>query len=236
MLRNITKYLLATLLTIFIAERSATCQETNRIPKDTVTIVSDTTSESIDTTLSIYKHSPAKAAFLSAVVPGLGQIYNGKGLFWRLPILYAGIATEVYVISFMNKEYQLYHSAYVNYTNYINDLNGNYNSYAAGNYARAISILSGVVPPYDIQEGASSIPYIISGLKGLNDYYKQYLDLNVIIMAGIYFLNIIDATVTAYFFDYNISDDLSLRIRPTLLDNSLSAFGTFGLKLSFNLH
>jgi hypothetical protein len=55
-------------------------------------------------------------------------------------------------------------------------------------------------------------------------------------MAGIYFLSIIDATVQAYFFDYNVSDDISLNISPTLLNNSISNIGTFGVKLSFNLH
>jgi hypothetical protein len=198
-----------------------------------------------DTTSTLFKHSPAKAAFLSAVVPGLGQIYNGKGLFWKLPILYAGIAVETYVISYMNNNYQMNHSAYVNYSNYIKNLNGNPNLYSS---AVAVKLLSQVVHSgefllHDVQTSTLYGGYsnfgstsIISDLKSANDFYKQYLDLNVIIMAGIYFLNIIEATVTAYFFEYNMSDDLSLRISPTILNNSISNIGTFGVKLSFNLH
>jgi len=56
-------------------------------------------------------HSPLKATMLSAVLPGLGQIYNGRA--WKVPILYAGFAGVVYAFNFNNKGYQTYRSAWV---------------------------------------------------------------------------------------------------------------------------
>jgi hypothetical protein len=162
-----TKYLFAVLITIFFTKGLVPCQEVSTLPKDTVTVESDTANTINDTTSIIYRHNPARAAFLSAVVPGLGQIYNGKGLLWRLPILYAGIGFEIGFISYMNNQYQLNHTAYVNYTNYISGLNGNLNAYST---SIASKKLSGVIPASFIESnGTFAITPIISGLKSIND-------------------------------------------------------------------
>lgn len=47
---------------------------------------------------------PKKATILSAIVPGAGQVYNGKA--WKVPILYGGFATNIYFIDFNNSRYQ----------------------------------------------------------------------------------------------------------------------------------
>lgn len=59
-----------------------------------------------------YSHlpkNPRKAVLLSAIVPGAGQIYNGKA--WKVPILYAGIMTDIYFINFNNRRYQVFREA-----------------------------------------------------------------------------------------------------------------------------
>ena len=53
--------------------------------------------------------NPRKAVMLSAIVPGAGQIYNGKA--WKAPILYGGIMADVYFIGFNNKRYQTFRTA-----------------------------------------------------------------------------------------------------------------------------
>ncbi len=53
---------------------------------------------------------PAKAAFYSAVVPGLGQIYNKR--YWKVPIVYGAIGTSLYFYSDSNKKYKDYRDAY----------------------------------------------------------------------------------------------------------------------------
>ncbi len=54
--------------------------------------------------------APSKAAFYSAIFPGLGQVYNKK--YWKLPIVYGAIGTGVYAYAWNNKKYHEYRDAY----------------------------------------------------------------------------------------------------------------------------
>ncbi len=54
--------------------------------------------------------APSKAAFYSAVFPGLGQVYNKK--FWKLPLVYGALGTTIYFYMSNNKKYHLYRDAY----------------------------------------------------------------------------------------------------------------------------
>ncbi len=54
--------------------------------------------------------APSKAAFYSAVLPGLGQGFNKK--YWKIPIVYAAIGTSVYSYDFNQKKYWDYRNAY----------------------------------------------------------------------------------------------------------------------------
>ncbi len=54
--------------------------------------------------------SPARSAFYSAVLPGLGQAYNKK--YWKIPIVYAGLGIGIYFYIDNNKEYNRYRDAY----------------------------------------------------------------------------------------------------------------------------
>jgi len=55
---------------------------------------------------------PAKAAFYSAVLPGLGQIYNKK--YWKLPLVYGAIGTSAYLYIDNQKNYNIYRDEYKN--------------------------------------------------------------------------------------------------------------------------
>lgn len=54
--------------------------------------------------------APAKAAFYSAVVPGLGQVYNKR--YWKIPIIYAGMAAGVYFYKQQDDDYNRFRDAY----------------------------------------------------------------------------------------------------------------------------
>ena len=69
--------------------------------KDTVLVVKDTSKlQEIDPL------TPAKAAFYSAILPGLGQAYNKK--YWKIPLVYGAIGTSLYFYIDNNKKYHDY--------------------------------------------------------------------------------------------------------------------------------
>ncbi|WP_040279079.1 DUF5683 domain-containing protein [Psychroserpens damuponensis] len=83
----------------------------------------DKTTDEVDTNLMVVQDSistkkrapldvlaPSKAAFYSAVLPGLGQAYNKK--YWKIPLVYAAIGIPVYLYIQNDKDLDLYRDAY----------------------------------------------------------------------------------------------------------------------------
>lgn len=140
-----------------------------------------------DDSLMLKKHSPRKATIFSAVLPGLGQIYNHK--YWKLPIIYAGFGVMEYFIYTNTDNYLDYRSAY------IESKNGNLN----GNYAELVN------------------KYSQEDLLNYAEYYHRNLEISILITALWYVLNIIDATVDAHLYTYNINENLSFQVTPDLL-------------------
>jgi len=54
--------------------------------------------------------SPAKAAFYSAIVPGMGQAYNKS--YWKIPIVYGALASSLYYYSTNKTAYKRYRNAF----------------------------------------------------------------------------------------------------------------------------
>jgi hypothetical protein len=95
---DIAKHTFITFLAIFCMAFTAYSQE-----NVADTIVLDSTKTKV--------HSPAKATLMSAVFPGLGQIYNKK--YWKLPIIYGGIGTSLYFAFSNHTEYKRFKDAYL---------------------------------------------------------------------------------------------------------------------------
>lgn len=55
-------------------------------------------------------NTPAKAAFYSAILPGLGQAYNGS--YWKIPLVYIAIGTPMYFYIDNNNQYNRYRDAF----------------------------------------------------------------------------------------------------------------------------
>jgi hypothetical protein len=134
----------------------------------------------------VEKKSPRKASFYSAVLPGLGQIYNGKA--WKAPIIYAGAAVIGYYYTYNNDRYHEYKD------NYLRKLANDPNN------------------PVDSKFKYASDTRILYYM----NYWRRNRDLLVLGMAALYLANIVDATVDAYLYDYSISPDLSLKISPSI--------------------
>jgi hypothetical protein len=153
---------------------------------------------------------PRRSMVESILIPGWGQVSNKQ--YWKVPILYAGFAVCVYSIDFANKHYQDFKKAYILRTD--RD--------------------STTIDKYDPLNGSSSVKYTESQLKSARDYYRRNLEISVIITAGVYLLNIADAYVSANLLNFDINDDLSLRINPLRIQHYKDKNYYFsGLTLNF---
>ncbi len=147
------------------------------------------------------KHSAKKASLYSALLPGLGQAYNHK--YWKMPIIYAGFGVLGYNIHVNNKEMQEFTEAYRYKVRNDTTLTGN---------------------KYFDKYGKDDL------LRG-REFYRRRLELSVIFTAAWYILNVVDATVDAHFFDYDVSEDISLNIKPTYIDQPGHLVGSPGIRL-----
>jgi TM2 domain-containing membrane protein YozV len=138
-------------------------------------------------TITVKRHSPGKAALFSAVVPGLGQIYNHK--YWKIPIVYVGYGVMTYFIITNTNNYITYQCAY------IEKVNGN----TQGNYANLVN------------------RYTEDQLLSAREYYRRNLEISILITAVWYSLTILDAAVDAHLKTFDISKDLSMRIAPAAI-------------------
>ncbi len=163
------------------------------------------------------KHSPHKASFYAAILPGLGQAYNKK--YWKIPILYAGIGGVGYAIHFNSKYYKKYKAAYRDFI--IRD---------PGNKSYLEFIPPNVTEDQIYGEYQQ---WFEEALNSKKQYYRRYRDLSYIGMAALYALQIVDAAVDAHFYNFDISDDLSMQVQPSMMPPIPGDFTGVGLQLKF---
>lgn len=131
-----------------------------------------------------------KATTLSCIFPGAGQIYNKS--YWKVPFVVGGFAAMIYCIDWNNRGYQRFKKAY----NLLSAYEQNPEQFPDG--------------PTDEFHGRYSADYI----RNLRNNYRRNRDLCIIISAGLYVLQIVDAHVDAHLKDYDISDDLTMNLEP----------------------
>ena len=154
--------------------------------------------------------APAKAAFFSAVLPGLGQAYNKK--YWKIPMVYAALGSSLY--GYLNSQ-----SAYTEFRNAFKSRRAGFMTdkyYDLNN--------SGLVP------GSPDISD--SSLQKAQELAQDNRDLALVVTIGIYALNIIDANVDAHLKQFNVSQDLSFRWSPTLEKSGIDQQWYTGVQLS----
>ena len=152
--------------------------------------------------------SPAKAAFYSAILPGLGQAYNKK--YWKIPLVYGAIGTGVYFYITNSKDYNRYRDAY--------------KSRVAGFTNDEFYL--------DSQGNQLDTPRVtIEGLERAQKFYRKNKEISLLVTIGLYALNIIDANVDAHLMQYNVDENLSLA--PHYKIDEFDASSSLGLTLNF---
>lgn len=106
--------------------------------------------------------------------------------YWKIPVIYAAGGAAVYGVVFYTREYNNFRQAYK---------------------AR-------------LANGSNEDPYYnqfqTATLQSYRDYYRYYRDLSYIALGAVYVLQIVDAVVDAHFYDFKITDDLSMHVEPVL--------------------
>ncbi len=145
----------------------------------------------------IFNPDPTKACWLSALCPGLGQIYNRS--FWKLPIIVAGYMGLGYGTSWNARMYGDYKTAYAD----LMDDDPDTKSYLD------------FFPP-TVTEDSLDKAWLQRTLKSRKDFYRRNRDLCIIACVGVYLLCMVDAYVDASLSHFDISPNLSMDVAPTI--------------------
>ena len=168
---------------------------------------------------SLWIPNPQRALWLAMVIPGAGQFYNRK--YWKLPIVYGGFMGCIYAMSWNNMMFKDYAQAYLDISD--NDpTTESYNNFL--HLGRKIDDLN--------REQYKQV------FKKRKDKYRRWRDLSFFCMIGVYAISVIDAYVDAELSVFDISKDLSMKVKPTILSNpsgdNLLYASSIGVNCSLN--
>ena len=163
--------------------------------------------------------NPQKSLWLSLIIPGAGQIYNRK--YWKLPLVYGGFVGCAYALTWNGKMYKDYSQAYQD----IMSNNPNNDSY-----------LDFLGPGATHESVKARLSYYQDLFKSRKDTYRRQRDLSIFAFIGVYVLSVIDAYVDAELSNFDITEDLSMKVEPTTFNGTYHKYKTegVGLKCSFN--
>lgn len=147
---------------------------------------------------------PRKATIRSAIIPGWGQAYNKK--YWKIPIVYGALGVSAGVFFF------------------------NLNTYKEFRHAVQIKALND--PIMDTLIPADIRPLSVETLTLYRNAYRSYIDYSVLAFILLWGLNVVDATVDAHLKAFNVSPDLSMKLKPSYHYESRT--GGISLVLQFN--
>ena len=162
-----------------------------------------------------WRPDPQRALWLALVIPGGGQIYNRK--YWKLPIVYGGFVGCIYAMRWNNMMYKDYAQAYLDL---MDDDPGtaSYNKFM--HLGRQITSAN--------EERYKTI------FKKRKDRFRRYRDMSFFVMVGVYAISVIDAYVDAELSAFDISKDLSMKVRPAVIGNGSSANPLYAASLGVN--
>jgi len=182
-----------------------------------VEILADTTASPVMGKVRVFNPDPQRALWMSALCPGLGQIYNRR--YWKLPIVVGAFVGLSYGASWNNRMYKDYSKGYRD----VMDDDPDTRSYMD------------FFPP-TVKESDLDVAWLQKVMKNKRDYYRRYREICVIAMVGVYLINIVDAYVDASLAHFDISPDLTLDVAPTAIDNGVTSerLPSLGLQCAFS--
>lgn len=162
----------------------------------------------------IFNPSPTRAVWMSALFPGLGQIYNRR--YWKLPIVVGGFMGLAYATNWNSSQYQDYMQGYRDIT----DSDPSTKSYMD------------FFPP-TTKESDLDTAWLTRTFKSRKDYFRRNRDLCIICIVALYLVCALDAYVDASLAHFDISEDLSVDWSPTLMMHPVTHKPQVGLNWAF---
>lgn len=155
--------------------------------------------------VSINPLAPSKAAFFSAVFPGLGQIYNKR--YWKTPLVWGVLGGAIYGYIYNDDQYKSFRTAFKRrQAGFIDD---EYYDYFNG---------QGKIPTQDLGD-----------LQGAQERFQRDRDLWLVGAIAVYILNIVDANVDAHLKQFNVDEDLSFDMQPFLNVDPVTNLPNYGM-------
>jgi hypothetical protein len=215
------KYGAAFLLVFLLASTALLAQQ-----RDTLTTRTDTALVKKDTslfaggrldtipgrtdTVARVKHSPRKAAIRSAIIPGWGQAYNKK--YWKIPVVYTALGIPAYL--------------------FVDNLRW----YNRTKYAFLVASTNSTNPDSLSKVHPQLLTFVQNGrtteLQNYRNEFRRNADYSVLFFLVFWGLNIVDATVDAHLKDFDVSPDLSLKLKPGFSPSA----NTYGFSLVLDIH
>lgn len=186
---------------VALAELSSLMSDTDVVTLDTLSLIKDVEAEQkhLERLRRINRiPKPEMAAWIAAIFPGAGQIYNRQ--YWKLPIVYGGFAGLGYAISWNNELYVEYRRGYTDLCS--SDPNADYYKYLL---------------PSGVEITSSNIDYYKRTFKSKMEGYQRNRDLSILATVVLYMLSIIDSYVDSQLRDYDVSPDLSMHLSPAVI-------------------
>ena len=175
------------------------------------TFVPDTAAATNLSKLRVFNPDPKRAMWLSALCPGLGQIYNRR--YWKLPLIVGGYLGLGYATSWNNGMLTDYTKAYAD----IMDNDPTTRSY--------MDFFPSTVKEEDLDK-----TWLTNILRSRKNYFRRNRDLCIIGMVAVYLVAIVDAYVDAQLAHFDISPDLSMDVYPSLIQDGRSRMPSMGLQ------
>ena len=170
-----------------------------------------------DTVIAKPKHKiiPRVATIRSLILPGLGQAYNRQ--YWKLPLVAGAFVSLGMIANWNDVRYAKYREYYYQVSTHVDDP-----SYKPPTTV-AVPYEDGTIRDLDVNQ-----------LKRLTDGYRRNRDYTYIGMVLAWTLNVVDANVSAHLKTFDVSDDISLKVKPTVDYQPFSQSLVSGLTLTFN--
>jgi len=181
--------------------------------------VVDTTAIKIDSAAlkSIKKNKiiPRVSTLHSLMVPGWGQINNRQ--YWKLPLVAGAFVTLGLIANYNHQRYMKYRDYYYIVSPHTEDP-----SYVPPSTV-AVPYEDGVIRDLDVNQ-----------LKRLNDGFRRNRDYTYIGIVVAWAFNVVDANVSAHLKTFDVSDDISLKIKPNFEFDPISKGMFSSVSLTFN--